>query len=99
MKGFSSSRAIIAGKQRITAHSVRNLIAACQPGEGIAHQTIAGSYSEPVVEVVDEERGLTYYLVESEKFQGRFYLLRQCENGTWRFSGDDKLAARYIAKV
>ena len=99
MKGFQSSRAIIAGTQRITATSVRNLISHCQPGEGIFHQTTTGDYSEQVVEVNDEERGLTYYLVESEKFTGRYYLLRQFPNGAWRFSGDDKLKEKYIAKV
>jgi hypothetical protein len=69
-------------------------------GEGILSQTCTGSNLHgDVIERVDPRTGRTVYFVQSDKFPGRYYTVSQRPNGAWYFSGDDRLAVRYIAKV
>jgi len=67
-------------------------------GEGILSQTRHFPGSSDIIEQVDARTGQSIYFVQSDRFAGRYYLVCQRPNG-WYFSGDDRLAARYIAKV
>lgn len=101
MKGYRSSRAIIAGKQRITAQSVRNLISHSQPGSGIFNHTVAANETlteEVVARTYDN--GTPYFLVRSEKFPSRYYIVHEDASG-WHVFGvkNQQLADRYIAKA
>lgn len=102
MKGFASSRAIIAGTQRITAHSVAHLIMSRRPGSGIWSQTLDAwqyGFSAPIIGQRDEATGVSLFFVQSEKFSDRYYIVCQRANGDWYFSGDEKLREKYLGKV
>jgi hypothetical protein len=102
MKGFQSSRAIIAGTQRITASSVGRLIASRPAGSGIWSQTLDGvsnGFDAPIVERAMDATGNSIFFIQSEKFEDRYYAVCQRANGDWHFSGDPKLAEKYIVRV
>ncbi len=71
-----------------------------RPGEGIEKQTIDGAeYGDTqVIEKRDERSGVTYYLAKSQGFAQRYYVLRFV-NGSWFFTGENRIASDYIAKV
>lgn len=101
MKGIPSSRAIIGSTQRITTRSVRNLISHSQPGSGIFNHTIAANETlteEVVARTYDN--GAPYFLVRSEKFPDRYYIVHEDADG-WHVFGvnNQRLADRYIAKA
>lgn len=101
MKGYPSSRAIIASKQRITPRSVGNLLSWSQPGSGIFNHTI--SANETLTEEVvarTYDNGTPYFLVRSEKFPDRYYIVHEDASG-WHVYGvkNQQLADRYIAKA
>jgi hypothetical protein len=102
MKGFTSSRAIIAGTQRITAHSVANLIMSRPAGSGIWSQTLDATqygFEAPIVGQSDESTGISLFFVQSEKFADRYYIVCERANGYWYFSGDEKLREHYLGRV
>lgn len=68
--------------------------------EGIFSQTCtAPDFQDAIVERIDPRTGRTVYFVQSDKFAGRYYTVCQRPSGAWYFSGDDRLASHYIAKV
>jgi hypothetical protein len=72
------------------------------PGSGIWSQTLDRDkygFTAPVVGQRDEATGVSLFFVQSVRFLDRYYIVCQRADGTWHFSGDPKLADKYIGKA
>lgn len=111
MKGIASSRQIIQGRQRLTDHSVGRLImndpgAPCLPqlmfklkqeeaAKGaVQYRRAAVSFRRGDVLI---HKGEYFFLVESEKYAGWYYVMIE-RNGQWQHSAG-RATRKYIAKV
>lgn len=90
-------------KQRIyrsgaaSGSQARRLIAAIVPGDAVLRHTIA---DQAGLGVTSRTHGtISYFIIESPNFAGRYYTLRRLAGGGWQCSGDERAKAYCIAQV
>lgn len=100
-KGFRTRRTYAADHRSSAPRRSGAAIYATEAGEGIMNQTCSGARQGFTTPVVERQRadGSPLYFVQSEVFPDRYYGLYRQADGSWFFSGDAKLAEKYIAKV